>query len=441
MAHFSFHKDRLIIFGRYPLPGRAKTRLIPALGAVGAADLQRRLTEGTLTTARKFRSNLGRGVEMEVSFEGGSGKGMRRWLGSDLLFSRQTGGDIGERMHAAFLRAFKSGCRRVVLMGTDIPGANVIHLKEGFDALLSHDLVLGPAFDGGYWLMGLKLPADLFRNIHWSSGEVLDQTLKAAKARGLTCHQLAPQGDIDTWDDVEKSMPGMPKGRPYLSVIIPALNEEKNIEATIRSALDPDAEVIVVDGGSRDGTGACAAKAGARVVNSPRGRALQQNFGAQRARGHMLLFLHADTRLPGDYINHVFTVFLEPETALGAFRFKTDLNSPSMRVIEFVGNIRSRFLQLPYGDQALFTRKSLFESIGGFPEVPIAEDLFFSRRISRHGPVRIAPASVITSARRWRIHGALRTTLINQMIVAGVLFRVSPSLLASIYHKRRMRLL
>ena len=118
------------------------------------------------------------------------------------------------------------------------------------------------------------------------------------------------------------------------------------------------------------------------------------------------------------------------------FGFKTDLNSPSMRVIEFVGNIRSRFLQLPYGDQALFTRKSLFDSVGGFPEVPIAEDLFFSRRISRYGPIRLAPAFATTSGRRWLKLGALRTTLINQMIVAGLLLRISPRILTSIYHQK-----
>ena len=120
--------NRLIIFGRYPVPGRTKTRLIPALGPAGAADLQRRLTEKILETVRKFAKTCE--IEVEICFEGGSKKKMRRWLGSDTIFSRQVQGNLGERMQAASLDAFKRGADRVVLLGTDITKLRSDHLDR-----------------------------------------------------------------------------------------------------------------------------------------------------------------------------------------------------------------------------------------------------------------------------------------------------------------------
>ena len=143
--------DRLIVFSRYPVPGRTKTRLIPALGPAGAADLQRQLTEQIVETAEVFA--LGRGVNVEVCFEGGSEQKMRRWLGPGLSLSRQAAGDLGTRIYAAFLAAFQSGCRRAVLIGTDIPELRADHLRQAFDALSENDLVSGRAEMAGTGLL------------------------------------------------------------------------------------------------------------------------------------------------------------------------------------------------------------------------------------------------------------------------------------------------
>ncbi len=423
-------RDRLIIFGRYPVPGRTKTRLIPALGPVGAADLQRKLTERTLKKIRAFASR--RSVELEFCFEGGSECKLRKWLGPVALFSRQSPGNLGTRIHSAFLRAFADGCRNVTLIGTDIPGLEPGHLEQAFDSLIKHDLVLGPTNDGGYWLIGLNRPADLFHGIDWGTGTVFDQTAALAKGHGLKIHQLETIADIDTIEDLKQWRPDWAEGGPYISVIIPALNEGVNIEAVIRRAEDREAEIIVVDGGSTDDTKVRASNAGARVEAGPVGRAVQQNRGAEIARGKVLLFLHADTHLPDRYAAHVFETLMDPGTAVGAFRFKTDLNKPFMKVIEFMTNIRSRYFKLPYGDQGLFMRKSVFESIGGFPEVSIAEDLLLVRRLSERGIIRISKAEVVTSARRWLTFGLLRTTLINQVIFACCYIGVSPHNIASV---------
>jgi rSAM/selenodomain-associated transferase 2/rSAM/selenodomain-associated transferase 1 len=431
----NFRGERLIIFGRYPVPGRTKTRLIPMLGPAGAADLQRKLTEKTLNTVKAFSS--GRGIELEIRYEGGSNRKILRWLGSGIIFSRQNPGDLGERMQAAFLEAFHSGCRRVVLLGTDIPDLRTDHLEQAFDALTGHDLVLGPSTDGGYWLIGLNHSLDLFQGISWGTEKALDQTIALAKDQGLRIHMLDPLTDIDTLENLKQSLPELAAKDPYMSVIIPTMNEAANLEKTIDMAQDDDVEIIVVDGGSIDDTVANAIRAGVQVEMSPRGRAEQQNHGALVARGSVLLFLHADTTLPSGYVPHVFETLMDPETVLGAFRFKTNLNRPLMKVIEFVTNIRSQYLKLPYGDQGLFIRKSVFDSVGGFPEVPIAEDLFFVRRLSKHGRIGIVGADAVTSARRWQKLGLLRTTLINQLILTGFCLGIPPLTLASLYRITR----
>ncbi len=428
--HKYFQHDRLIIFGRYPVPGRVKTRLMPALGPAGATDLQRRLTEKTLEKAKAFACP--RGIDVEVCFEGGSEQKMRRWLGVGVYFSHQVSGDLGRRMHAAFLTAFQRGSRRVVLMGTDIPELRIDHLRQAFDALTENDLVIGPSTDGGYWLIGLNRPARLFQAIKWGSGAVLGRTLALANEQGLRIKELDVLTDIDTAEDLKQLPREWTSKRPYISVVIPALNEGADIEAAIRSALNEDAEIVVADGGSTDDTVARAMRAGARVETGSSGRALQQNRGASSARGKVLLFLHADSRLPHGYINHVFETLMDTETVAGAFRFKTNLDNPLMKLIEIMTNIRSQYFKLPYGDQGLFIRKSVFESVGGFPEVPIAEDLFLVRRLSKKGRIRIAPAHVVTSARRWQTLGLFRTTLVNQFVLAGLCLGISLSTLSSL---------
>jgi rSAM/selenodomain-associated transferase 2/rSAM/selenodomain-associated transferase 1 len=430
-THKYFQHDRLIVFGRYPVPGRVKTRLIPALGTAGAADLQRWLTGKTLETAKAFACP--RGIDVEVCFEGGSEQKMRRWLGAGVYFSHQVSGDLGRRMHAAFLTAFQRGSRRVVLMGTDIPELRIDHLRHAFDALAENDLVIGPSTDGGYWLIGLNRTAHLFQAIKWGTGAVLGQTLALADEQGLRVKELDVLTDIDTAEDLKQLPLECTWKRPYISVVIPALNEGVDIETSIRSALNENVEIVIVDGGSTDDTVTRAMRAGARVETGSRGRALQQNRGASSARGKVLLFLHADSRLPHGYINHVFETLMDTETVAGAFRFKTNLDNPLMKVIELMTNIRSQYFKLPYGDQGLFIRKPVFESVGGFPEVPIAEDLFLVRRLSKKGRIRIAPAHVVTSARRWQTLGLFRTTLINQFVLAGLCLGVSPSTLSSLY--------
>lgn len=419
----------LIVFGRYPVPGRTKTRLVPALGPAGAAELQREMTEKILEVA--LADSV---ASVRFCYTGGTSRQVRRWIKRPgLHIERQTDGDLGRRMHHAIASALKQGYQQVVLMGTDVPSVAAAHLRAAFDSLQNNDMVLGPSRDGGYWLIGLRRPVDLFTDIAWGTDRVLAQTLEAGRRLNLRTGQLAPLQDVDHIDDLSALPPPIMGRRPYLSVVIPALNEAADIETAIQSARCDDCEIIVVDGGSKDRTAACAQAAGARVILSPMGRALQQNRGARKANGKILLFLHADSRLPDNYCMHLFETLMDSQTVAGAFQFKTDFSNWGMRLIENAAHIRSAWFQMPYGDQGIFLRKDLFDRIGGFTPVPIAEDLFLVRQLARMGRIGLTPVPVVTSGRRWRTIGVWRATLVNYLIAGGCLIRVPARYLAPLY--------
>jgi uncharacterized protein len=431
----TFSRDRLIIFGRYPLPGKTKTRLIPALGPLGAANLQRYLTEKAFYTATEFANR--HKVTLECCFEGGTPPQMVRWLGSIPRLSFQYAGDLGQRMRYALFDALNDGNKRVILLGTDIPGLSTEILEQAFIALREHDIVLGPSRDGGYWLIGLKQPIDVFQNIDWSTPKVLEQTLAKARHMGLRICLLEFLSDVDTPEDLEawrfeRSIPEI-----FLTVVIPSLNEENHIHRAILSASDPDVEVIVADGGSTDGTVRKAESLGARVIHAPLGRARQQNCGAATAKGENLLFLHADTLLPENYVLQVFEILMAQGRVLGAFHFKTDFRHPLMRLVEWMTHLRAKYLRLPYGDQAIFMKKALFERAGGFPVVPIGEDLFLVRHLIKHenAQVLMAKGAAITSGRRWKRLGPLRTTWINQLMLMGMTLGISLQTLSRLYRR------
>ncbi len=191
-----------------------------------------------------------------------------------------------------------------------------------------------------------------------------------------------------------------------LSVVIPALDEGGRIEAALESASAPGVELVVVDGGSRDDTMARAKALGARVVSSLPGRARQLAAGAREAQGDVLLFLHADTRLPVGYDAAVTQALGDPTVAGGAFRFRFDRSSPALRIVEWGARLRGAWLRLPYGDQAIFVRRRVLEAMGGVPEVPIFEDLDLVRGIRRAGRLALLSACATTSARRYEANGS-----------------------------------
>jgi rSAM/selenodomain-associated transferase 2 len=376
--------------------------LIPVLGPVGAAQLQRGLTEQVLRTALSAAWTTP--YELEFCFSGGSYEKVHRWLLSPKIqLTLQSSGDLGRRMYAAMAAAFDRGHTRVVLAGTDVPTFNSDHLTAAFKALDHQDL------------------------------DVLENSLALAQKKGWSVECLDPLTDMDTLSDLKKWQPGKKWRRPYLSVIIPVVNEEKYLPKTIFSACTIDTEVIVVDGGSQDASVALAEEAGVRVISAPKGRAVQLNAGARSAKGQVFLFLHADTILPKDFVVHIFEALMDAKVSVGAFGFKTDYDKLAMRVIEKATNIRSRIFQLPYGDQGLFMSRDTFVSLGGFSEIPIAEDLFLVRNAATLGKVKTLKIPAITSGRSWRKGGIIRTTIANYLVAVGCFLRKSPHDLARLY--------
>ncbi|NIS60731.1 MAG: DUF2064 domain-containing protein [Proteobacteria bacterium] len=435
-------REGLIIFTRYPEPGKAKTRLIPSLGSNGAAGLQRRMTEHTLTVARQLHGY--RPVSIEVHYEGGSKHLMERWLGRDLPSRPQGSGNLGERMLRAFHEAFQRGMERVVLVGTDIPGITARTLLQAFESLGSKDMVLGPCRDGGYYLIGLRQTfPQLFVDIPWGTERVLEMTKKVADDLGISAVLLETLEDLDRPEDLHlwgKASKHMPKPHPIprISIIIPTLNEAANLPATLASTRSAsNVEVIVVDGGSSDETVKVARSWGTRVFILAPGRARQMNAGAAQATGDVLLFLHGDTRLPRRYDHYIRKTLAHPHAVAGAFQLRIDGRVPGLRIAERMVNLRSRRLQFPYGDQAIFLRADLFREMGGFPDMPIMEDFEMIRRLRRRGRIVIAPVPILTSARRWENLGILRTTLINYAIPLAYYLGASPSRLARWYSRKR----
>lgn len=189
------------MFTRYPEPGRTKTRLIPHLGAEGAATLQRRMTEHVLSEVTAAAQQLPLGVT--VHFAGGSQSQMQAWLGEAITCYPQAEGSLGDRLIAAFEQSFDQGYFGAIAIGSDCPALGVEHLTAALEALTQVDLVIGPATDGGYYLIGLRqLNPALFRDISWGTDQVLAQTLAVATRQVLTVKLLAPLTDIDYPEDL-----------------------------------------------------------------------------------------------------------------------------------------------------------------------------------------------------------------------------------------------
>ncbi len=212
-----------------------------------------------------------------------------------------------------------------------------------------------------------------------------------------------------------------------LSIVIPVLNEAVNLERLLPhlGAVCSGAEVIVADGGSSDGSAAMPPRfPGVRLVASRPGRAAQMNTGARAATGDALLFLHADTRLPVGATAAVMEALQDPRVVGGRFDVRLASARLSLRVVGGMMNLRSRLTGISTGDQAIFVRRDVFEAMGGYAEIPLMEDVEFTRRLKRRGRLATLRLRATTSARRWETRGILRTVvlmwLLRFLYAAGV---------------------
>lgn len=418
----------ICVFAKPPRPGETKTRLIPALGAEGAAKLahaffqdtwasMRTLADATLILAVTERDPaFDAAVETEI------------WL--------QGEGGLGERMERALRRALEQADAAIVV-GSDSPGLPLRIFDEARQALRGHDAVLGPSEDGGFYLIGLtRCPDGLLADLRWSQSDTCERTLERLRSRGLTVRMLERWFDVDVPADLERLREMIARGAisapatsaaieeigslrtRRISVVMPVLNEEARIGRSLEDLcrLDGIGEVIVVDGGSTDRTVAIARSfAGVKLLETSRGRACQMNAGAAVASGDSIVFLHADVTLPADAAALVDRALARPGAIAGAFKTWTvsDTHAERLGCLLHLADLRSRYTALPYGDQAIFVKAQVFKDLGGYPDQPLMEDLEFSRRLKRRGKIVRVPANVIVSGRRFRERPLYYALLMN----------------------------
>lgn len=222
------------------------------------------------------------------------------------------------------------------------------------------------------------------------------------------------------------------------SIIIPVLNEGDLIHPLMDhlESLDgsENCEIIVVDGSPDGATIKAVTRQGARCIKSPRGRASQMNAGAAMATGEILIFLHADTRLPRRALELINQAMNRQALTGGAFDLQIDTKRRALKIIARIASLRSRLTRIPYGDQAIFMRRDDFERMGGYPEIPLMEDVALMRRIKREGGrIHFIPEPVLTSSRRWEQEGILFTTLRNWLLLSAYTLGVAPDRLAKYY--------
>ncbi len=423
----------LVVMIKYPEPGKVKTRLGREIGMDNAARLYKDFVSRLLATCSKISCKT-----VLSCHPGRPVSDYRKWLGDEYLFIVQQGKDLGMIMQDSFEQAFDQGFSGVILLGSDIPHLPGDYIEKAINKLERSDLVIGPALDGGYYLLGINKKSfndRIFKEIPWSTSRVFARTLKVIEDNNLTRFILPCLRDIDTLDDLNafRKNQGIPaekrgnmahpvKARTMISVIVPVYKEQDGInpflEHLVESFSGQEREIIVVDGSPGLETLSAIDVQDVKAISSDKGRGKQMNAGASMARGEVLFFLHSDTLLPDNAPELIASALrADRDIMAGAFSLGIDSRQWSLKLIELAANIRSSRTRVPYGDQGIFIRKDYFREIGGFREMPIMEDLELMTRIKKlGGKIAILPEKSMTSPRRWEKEGIARCTLRNWLI-------------------------
>jgi rSAM/selenodomain-associated transferase 2 len=227
---------------------------------------------------------------------------------------------------------------------------------------------------------------------------------------------------------------------PFVSVVVPVLDEAQGLAASLaglQALRGAGAEVIVVDGGSRDATREIAAPLADRLIDAPRGRASQMNAGARAARGAVIVFLHADTAVPPGAIEGLAARLERSGRSWGRFDVSIAGADPLLALVAILMNARSRLTGVATGDQAIFVRRDAFERAGGFPGIPVMEDVALSKILKRESPPLCLRERVVTSGRRWEKHGTLRTIFLMWRLRLAYALGADPRRLARRYDVER----
>ena len=445
----------IIIFAKAPIHGHVKTRLAKDMDASVVLSLYRNFVKDIIDKI----SDMGHHIKIFYDPPGSESLSlMREWLGDYHEFVLQTGSDLGQKMANAFEYVFKHGTRQAVLLGTDFPDLPKEIISDAIQILKIKDAVIGPAIDGGYYLIGFSSDTYLqtiFTDIAWGTSAVFQQTMDVFLSSGFEVHQLPKWRDVDVYDDLKdliQSLRNHPDKAIHtysfledigmmtidVSIIIPVINEERIINQALERLLSAKTsgafEIIVVDGNVSGNTLRAITEKDIIKIKSPCGRGAQMNAGARAANGWILLFLHADTILPKNAIDSVISACRLKQIIGGAFDLGIDSDRPGYRLIEKITSLRSRRTRIPYGDQAIFLKKKAFVDIGAYNEIPIMEDIDLMLRVKQNGhKIKIISKPVKTSARRWENEGIVYCTLRNYILSKMFYLGVSPVILKKYY--------
>ncbi len=410
----------LILFVRRPEPGRVKTRLARDIGVVPAARVYERLLRHSLGILTDFNRKNPRTTLVVCFTPKEDGREIEEAFQGPWTFLPQEGAHLGERMARAFDWAFAMGCRRVVLAGSDIFDLEAGDLEAAFHALRSHGSVLGPATDGGFYLVGLQRPSSkAFSPKTWGTEDVFSRTEACLTRDGLAPAILRPRSDIDRPDDLQR-LEHHPAFRTRLTVIVPTLTGPDVLEpwlAGIRKILWPGDRILVVQGSDGPPSRAPSLRPDdpVRWIVSEKGRGIQLNRGAREAEGNVLWFLHDDCRPPTHAAFHVRKIAADESAALGCFRLRFEPSDHALDGVARWANLRTRLFRLPYGDQGLFCRSDTFRAAGGFQRPYLMEDVDFVRACRSLGRLLILDETLATSPTRYRRRGVLRASLQNHL--------------------------
>ncbi len=446
----------VVIMAKDPNSVPVKTRLAASIGDEATQGLFRAFILDELDAIE------GAGLGVVVSlFPPGDGDDFREWLGRPVTTLPQEGGDLGERIISSLKEAMGRVEGSVVTITSDVPDLPVGHLEEAFRSMEGSDAVLASSSDGGFHLIGIRrdaLSKDLLRGVPWSTGRALEVVQGRLESRGLSVVEVSPWYDVDDGNDLEalearlsedpstaprtatvlELLPIHEPPGPWLSVVIPVLHEEELVRGTVDHVLSTgdrgEVEVIVVDGDPEGGTLAALGRDDVVGLTAPKGRGTQMNAGASRARGEVLLFLHVDTRLPVGALGLIRGALDEDGSDVGAFEVSYGDGGTVERMMAKLGNTRARLRRVPYGEHGVFMTRRAFDELGGFPDVPIMEDVEMMLKVKRSGrePVFI-DRPVNTSVRRFHQVGFWRTNARNMVMLWLHRFGAPPEKLATFY--------
>lgn len=402
----------LIIFTRIPEPNKTKTRMMPYLTPDECALLHKSILMDISENLIPIM------YDIVVFYCGGADvRILKDIFGENVVYKEQRGDDIGVRMRNAIAETIESGYKKVVLVGADIPEIRNEVVENAFTKLDTCDVVIGGTCDGGYYLIGMKQVIDsAFGGVAYGNSIVYEDTIKNIEANAYSIGQVKKAIDLDERGDLVKFYTDTIVNDestkcPYtiafinkilkISIIIPILNEEKNIERIINqlNSLDEEVEIIFVDGGSTDNT-LRRIDSKYTIVHSKKGRGMQLNAGVNEARGDILFFLHADSELPDDAIRQIRQALLK--TPIGCFGIDYHSTNFFMWTCKHISNLRAKYRRLIYGDQGMFIMRNVFLSLGGFKEIPLMEDYDFSLRLKKtQYKVTLTKDRIMTSSRRF----------------------------------------